>query len=259
MRRPFVAGNWKMNLDLRRGKELVAGVVSGLPKAGGGEKVEVAVCPPLLYLFPLAEALKGSPVRLGAQDVYFETSGAFTGEVSAAMVAETGARYVILGHSERRHTIGHLEDDRMINLKVKAVRAAGLVPILCVGETLAERKAEQTLDVLTFQLTAGLVGVEIRSAGDLVIAYEPVWAIGTGQNATPVQAQEAHAHLRAQLRKLAGSLADGVRILYGGSVKPDNAKEIMGQSDVDGGLIGGASLKADSFLGIVRGTLEAKG
>lgn len=257
MRRPLVAGNWKMNLNLQQGRQLIADVVAGLKSLADRGGVEVAVCPPLLYLFPLAESLTGSPVRLGAQDVYHENAGAFTGEVSAAMVAETGARYVILGHSERRHTIGHLEDDRMINLKVKAVRATGLTPILCVGETLAERKAEQTLDVLTFQLTAALVGVPIRDAEELVIAYEPVWAIGTGQNATPAQAQEAHAHLRAQLRKLIGDVADGVRMLYGGSVKPDNAKEIMTQPDVDGGLIGGASLKADSFLGIVRATLEA--
>ena len=259
MRRPLVAGNWKMNLDLARGRELVAGVRSGLEAAGVRDRVEVAICPPAVYLFPLAEALRGSPIRLGAQDAYYEPSGAFTGEVSAAMIAECGARYVIIGHSERRHTIGHLEDDRMVNLKLKAVRQAGLVPILCVGETLDERKAGQTLDLLTFQLTAGLLGVELRGPDDLVIAYEPVWAIGTGQTATALQAQEAHAHLRARLRELAGQVAEGVRILYGGSVKPENAVEIMRQPDVDGGLIGGASLKADSFVGIVRAALARTG
>lgn len=257
MRRPLVAGNWKMNLDGARARELVAAIRAGLEAVGDGERVEVAVCPPAIYLFPIAQAIEGSPVQLGAQDLYYEPSGAFTGELSAQMVAETGAKYVIIGHSERRHTIGHLEDDRMINRKVKAARRVGLTPILCVGETLAERNAGQTLDVLTFQLTAGLVGVGVQDADQLVIAYEPVWAIGTGQNATPEQAQEAHAHLRGRLRELAGPLADDVRILYGGSVKPDNAGAIMRQADVDGGLIGGASLKAESFLGIVRAALAA--
>jgi triosephosphate isomerase (TIM) len=257
MRRPLVAGNWKMNLNLARGRELIAGIRSGLETGGVRERVEVAICPPVVYLFPLGEALKGSSLRLGAQDAYCEPSGAFTGEVSVAMIAETGARYVIIGHSERRHTIGHLEDDRMMNLKLKAVRQAGLVPILCVGETLDERKAGQMLDLLTFQLTAGLLGVELHSGDDLVLAYEPVWAIGTGQVATTQQVQEAHAHLRARLRELTGSVADGVRILYGGSVKPDNAAEIMRQPDVDGGLIGGASLKADSFVAIVRAALAS--
>ncbi len=266
MRQPLVAGNWKTNLNLRSGRDLCAAVRAGVeqlrPGSAGGrparDTVEVVVCPPAVYLFPLADALAGSAVRLGAQDLYYEPSGAFTGEIAAEMIAETGARYVIIGHSERRHSIGHLEDDWMINLKVKAARRAGLVPILCVGETLAERKANQTFDVLTFQVTAGLIGFDLRSAENLVIAYEPVWAIGTGQNATPEQAQEAHAHIRGLLRKLAGNAADNVRILYGGSVKPENAAEIFGQPDVDGGLIGGASLKADSFLGIVRAALAAR-
>jgi len=259
MRRPLVAGNWKMNLDVKRGRDLIAGIKAGLQSAGVGDRVEVAVCPPAVYLFPLAEAVAGTSIRLGAQDLYFEASGAFTGELSPAMVAEPGCKYVIIGHSERRHTIGHHEDDRMINLKVRAARAVGLTPILCVGETLTERNAGQTMDVLTFQLTAGLVGLALRGSDDLVIAYEPVWAIGTGQNATPEQAQEAHAHLRGRLRALAGGVADQVRILYGGSVKPDNAATIMKQPDVDGGLIGGASLKADSFLGIITAKLASRG
>lgn len=223
------------------------------------EHADVAICPPFVYLFPVAEALHGSPVQLGAQDLYYEAQGEFTGEISASMIAETGAKFVIIGHSERRHTIGHHEDDRMINLKLRAARQAGLTPILCVGETLAERQAEQTLDVLTFQLSAALVGIELESASDLVVAYEPVWAIGTGHNATPEQAQDAHAHLRARLRKTTGNLADNVRILYGGSVKPDNAEALMVQPDVDGGLIGGASLEAASFLGIINATLAARG
>ena len=172
------------------------------------------------------------------------------------MVAETGARYAIIGHSERRHTIGHHEDDRMINLKVKAALAAGLTPILCVGETLGEREAGQTAEVLTFQLSAALSGVELASPERLVLAYEPVWAIGTGHNATPEQAQEAHAHLRSRLQAGVGKVAEGVRILYGGSVKPDNAGPTMTQRDVDGGLIGGASLKADSFLAIIQAAAE---
>jgi triosephosphate isomerase len=255
MRKPLVAGNWKMNLNISSGKDLVKAIRSGLEEAAVGERVEVVVCPPTVYLFPISEVVRGSPIGLGAQNLYHEVSGAFTGEVSGEMISETGARYVIIGHSERRHTIGHLEDDRMINLKVRAARRAGLTPILCVGETLAERNAGQTLDVLTFQVTAGLVGVEVGKPADLVIAYEPVWAIGTGQNATPQQAQDAHAHLRAGLRDRFGRVADEIRILYGGSVKPENAGEIMVQPDVDGGLIGGASLKADSFVGIVRAAL----
>ena len=257
MRRPLIAGNWKMNLNLGEARQLVDAIRTGLSDVAAS-RCDTAVCPPFVYLFPIAEALRGGPVKLGSQDLYYERSGAFTGEISAAMILETGATYAIMGHSERRHTIGHHEDDRMINLKLRAARSVGLVPILCVGETLSERKAEQTLDVLTFQLTAGLTGVQVKRGDELVIAYEPVWAIGTGQNATPEQAQEAHAHLRATLRKLAGNVADEVRILYGGSVKPDNAEAIMLQPDVDGGLIGGASLKADSFLGIVQGALAAQ-
>lgn len=257
MRRPFVAGNWKMNLSLALGRDLITSLRAGLDQLGSGDRVEVAVCPPLVYLVPFAEALRGTRIQLGAQNLYHEASGAFTGEVAAEMIAETGARYVIIGHSERRHTIGHHEDDRMINLKVRAARRAGLIPILCVGETLDERKAGQTFDVLTFQLTAGLVGVNVGHGQDLVVAYEPVWAIGTGQNATPEQAQEAHLHLRTHLRALVGAVADDVRILYGGSVKPDNAGELMRQADVDGGLIGGASLKAESFLGIIKAALAA--
>jgi triosephosphate isomerase len=259
MRTPLVAGNWKMNLDRAQGCALAKGIVDGLPDAGGGSRVEAAVCPPALYLYPVGEVLRGSPVSLGAQDVYFESGGAFTGEIAPGMLTDAGVKYVIIGHSERRHTIGHLEDDQMLNRKVRAARDAGLTPILCVGETLGEREAERTLDVLTFQITAGLVGVQLSSGDDLVIAYEPVWAIGTGKVATPEQAQAAHAHLRQELGRLAGDVADQVRILYGGSVKPDNAAGIMTQPDVDGGLIGGASLKADAFLGIIRATVETLG
>ncbi|MBK9118552.1 MAG: triose-phosphate isomerase [Phycisphaerales bacterium] len=258
MRKPLVAGNWKMNLNRAQAVALAATVRQGAESNQPSllTQVEVAVCPPAVYLLPVVETV-GPQIAVGAQNLYQEHEGAFTGEISAAMIADTGCRYVLVGHSERRHTIGHHEDDRMLNLKTRAARKAGLVPILCVGETLGERKAGETLDVLTFQLTAGLVGVQPASGMDLVIAYEPVWAIGTGETATPQQAQEAHAHLRAELRRLVGNVADQVRILYGGSVKPDNATEIFGQPDVDGGLIGGASLKADSFLAIAASALAA--
>ncbi len=258
MRRALIAGNWKMHLNLGSARDLVSGIKQAIPPHAS-ESADVAVCPPFVYLHPLAEALGDGRIQLGAQDVYFEAQGAFTGEVSAAMLADVGVKYVIIGHSERRHTIGHLEDDYMINLKVRAAQKAGLTPILCVGETLAERQAERTLDVLTFQLTAGLVGAAPRSADELVVAYEPVWAIGTGHNATAAQAQEAHAHLRAVLRQFVGGRAEQIRILYGGSMKPDNARELIRQPDVDGGLVGGASLKAETFCGIVEAALAAKG
>jgi triosephosphate isomerase len=260
MRTPLIAGNWKMNHLLAASRELVATIRAGVERLGRrATNVEIAICPPATYLFPIAKAVAGSPIAFGAQNVSHEPAGAFTGELAPSMIAETGARYVIVGHSERRHTIGLHEDDWIINRKAKAAQAAKLTPILCVGETLAQRDANQTLEVLTFQLTAGLTGLRVENAADLVIAYEPVWAIGTGRNATAAQAQEAHAHLRAVLAMAAGSAAGSIRILYGGSVKPENAREILAQPDVDGGLIGGASLKADSFLAIIESALAAKG
>lgn len=250
MRRKLVAGNWKMHLNLTAARDLIGQLRVGV---GADPGCDVAVCPPFIYLFPAAKALDGSPIRLGAQNVYCETSGAFTGEISPAMIAEAHATYVIVGHSERRHTIGGGENDALINRKVRAVLAAGLSPILCVGETLDERKAKRTMDVLTFQLTGGLIGVEPAAAERVVIAYEPVWAIGTGVNATPEQAQEAHAHLRALTgRRLGEHVAGRIPILYGGSVNADNASQLLGQPDVDGALVGGASLKADAFLAIIR-------
>lgn len=254
MRTPLVAGNWKMNLDLVSARALLTQIGAQLPRDG----IDIAVCPPSVYIHPLGEVAMAAGVSLGAQDAYFEEQGAYTGEVSAAMLRDVGAKFVILGHSERRHTIGHLEDDWMINRKMKAARRHGLTPILCVGETLAQRQSGQTESVLTFQLKAGLVDFELKEPDALVIAYEPVWAIGTGQVATPEQAQQAHAHLRRLLHEQTGALAGRIRILYGGSVKPDNAGVIMIQPDVDGGLIGGASLKAADFVGIVKATAEAK-
>ncbi len=256
MRTPIVAGNWKMNLNAAEGQALVNGFGSQLAGIPGIQAVEVVVCPPAVYLQSAVAVARQYKVAVGAQNLYQEPAGAYTGEVSAAMLRDVGCTHVIIGHSERRHTIGHQEDDRMVNLKVRAAMAAGLVPILCVGETLAERQAAQTMDVLTFQLRADLVGVKLGEGRQLVLAYEPVWAIGTGQNATADQAQEAHSHLRSDLRGLFGGIADEVRILYGGSLKPDNAAGLLGKPDVDGGLIGGASLKADSFLGIIRAAAE---
>ncbi len=260
MRRYLVAGNWKMNLDLPAARALVRLLREGLAsRPAVPDRVEVVICPSFIYLFPIAKAVDGCPIGFGAQDLYPEPAGAYTGEVSAAMVAETGAGYVILGHSERRHVISHLEDDWLIHRKVTAALSANLVPILCVGETLAERDAGRTLDVLSFQVTAALVGIELPAPDRLIIAYEPVWAIGTGRNASPEQAQQAHAHIRTLLRDRFGDAAAGVRILYGGSLRPDNAREIFAQPDVDGGLVGGASLKAESFLGVIDAAISAAG
>ncbi len=248
MRKKFVAGNWKMYTTAAGAVELAAGVVRGL---GGDDRVTVAVCPPFPYLGRVAETLRGSQVLLGGQNLYPEKEGAFTGEVSPAMLLDCGCRYVILGHSERRHKLG--ETDAFINQKVKAALAAGLQVILCVGETLGERQANQTEAVLDRQLTGGLAGVTGAAFASSVIAYEPVWAIGTGHNATPQQAQEAHAFIRRRVADLCG--ADTARTLpiqYGGSVKPENAASLLGQPDVDGALVGGASLKADQFLAIVQ-------
>ncbi len=251
MRTPFVAGNWKMFTTADRARELAAAVARGV---NGERGVTVAVCPPFPYLVVVAEAIRDSQVGLGAQDVYPEKEGAFTGEVSPAMLLDVGCRYVIVGHSERRHVLG--ESDAFINRKLKACLTAGLTAIFCVGETLAEREAGQTEAILNRQLTEGLAGVDPSLARGLVVAYEPVWAIGTGRNATPEQAQEAHAYVRGRIAELLGpALAAGLRIQYGGSVKPDNAASLMAQPDVDGALVGGASLQAESFLAIVRAAL----
>jgi len=265
VRRPFVAGNWKMNLDLAAARALVSEL---RVRVGAAPKIDIAICPPSIYLFPMAKAVADCPIRLGAQNCYFETAGAFTGEVSAAMVKEAGCTCVILGHSERRHTIGprtsdgriHGETDEIIARKCRAVLAAGLTPIVCVGETLAERDSGQTTEVLTRQISGGLAGLDATSAGRIVVAYEPVWAIGTGRNATPEQAQEAHLHIRTMLGDQFGrSVANDMRIQYGGSVKPDNATALMKCPDVDGALVGGASLKSAEFLAIIDACTRAKG
>lgn len=252
MRRKYVAGNWKMNLTLAESRELIEQIKAGLPEA---PSVDVAVFPSFVLLFPMAKALAGSPITFGAQNCYFEPSGAFTGEISPQMIVDAGARSVIIGHSERRHILG--ETGEMLRKKVSAALAAGLDVIYCVGEQLEEREAGQTEAVLKRQVQE-VLGAEVP-LDRVTIAYEPVWAIGTGRTATPDQAQAAHALIREEIGRLYNSqVAAGLRIQYGGSVKASNAGELMGQADVDGALVGGASLKADEFLGIIKAAQEAR-
>ncbi|MGD9632403.1 MAG: triose-phosphate isomerase [Pirellulales bacterium] len=249
MRRKLIAGNWKMNMDRAGGVALAKGVAD---RAGEVPNVDLLVCPPSLYVAPVAEAVKGTKLAVGAQNMYFEASGAFTGEISAAMLLDVGAKYVILGHSERRHILK--ETDADVNKKTLAALAAGLVPIVCVGELLEEREAGKTAAVIKTQFDGSLAGVTAEQIEKTVIAYEPVWAIGTGKVATPAQAEEVHADLRTLLvKRYNQAIADKVRILYGGSVKASNAAELLGQPNVDGALVGGASLKVDEFVGIAKG------
>ncbi len=243
MRRKLVAGNWKMHGSHAANAELLAGIVAARPFG-----CDVAVCVPFPYLSEAAVALAGSDIRWGAQDCSAHEQGAYTGEVSAAMLHEFGCRYVIVGHSERRAY--HAESDQLVADKAKAALARGVTPIVCVGETLAQREAGETEAVVKRQLSA-VIHTLAHCAGEMVVAYEPVWAIGTGRTATPEQAQAVHAVLRAQLRA-ATPHADAMAILYGGSVKPDNAATLFAQADIDGGLIGGASLKAADFVAICR-------
>ena len=247
MRRPFIAGNWKMNLNRAEAVALAQAVAE---EAKNVDYADVAVCVPFVYVDAVAQAVKGTNVGVGAQDCYFEKNGAFTGEISVEMLKDLGCQYVILGHSERRHVIG--EDNELTCKKVKAVLSGGLIPILCVGEMLAQREAGETDDVNAEQFYGSLAGVSAEDMKKVVIAYEPVWAIGTGKVATPEQAEETHANLRKIIAVRYGQdVADAVRIQYGGSMKPDNAKELLDQPNIDGGLIGGAALKAASFMGIV--------
>lgn len=248
MRRPLIAGNWKMNTDHASAVALAEGVAQG---AGDVENADLLVCPPAIYLESVAKALDSSPVALGAQNMYAEPNGAFTGETSAAMLTDVGAEFVILGHSERRNVMG--ETDAMVNKKTLAALEAGLIPIVCVGELLEQREAGKTADVIATQFAGSLAGLSGEQVLKIVVAYEPVWAIGTGKVATPEQAEEVHADLRRLLSEsYNGEIAEKVRILYGGSVKPDNAAELMSQPNVDGALVGGASLKTDDFLGIAK-------
>lgn len=249
MRRPFIAGNWKMNLDRASAVALAAGIAE---KSKGFSGVDLAVCPPAVYIEAVGKALAGSAVGLGAQNLYHEASGAFTGEISTTMLIDLGCQYVILGHSERRHIFG--ETDAEINKKTLAALAANLTPIVCVGELLAEREAGQTGDVIRRQFAGSLAGLTPDQMGRIVIAYEPVWAIGTGKVATPEQAEEVHKDLRKIIaERYNGPIAESVRIQYGGSVKPSNAAELLAQPNIDGALVGGAALKVDDFMGIVAG------
>ncbi len=253
-RKKLIAGNWKMNKTSADGVTLVHDIVGAVGKQAD---VDIVVCPPFTALESVAKALEGSNVKLGAQNMHHEASGAFTGEISAAMLRAMFATHVILGHSERRTYFG--ENDEFINKKVLAALKNQLRPILCVGETLAEREAGSTLKVVQTQTERGLEGVSKDQATSLVIAYEPVWAIGTGKVATTEQAQEVHAFIRGLLVKLFGdAIAQKVRILYGGSMKPANAPELLAQTDIDGGLIGGASLEARSFVELVTAAAAAK-
>ncbi|NNE48011.1 MAG: triose-phosphate isomerase [Rhodothermales bacterium] len=244
----LIAGNWKMNTDVGSAIELAREIAGDI---GSPAPVKVAVCPPTVNVSEVARTVNETALLVGAQNMFYEESGAFTGETSPAMLSAVGCHYVILGHSERRQYFG--ETDDTVNRKVRKAVEHGLVPILCVGEHLAEREAGQEEDVVSRQVRKGLSGVLIGRPGDLVIAYEPVWAIGTGRTATPAQAQEMHSYIRGLLRDQFGeAAADAIEILYGGSMNPGNADELLSQKDVDGGLIGGASLNADSFVSIVE-------
>ncbi len=249
-RRKFVCGNWKMHRTAPEAVALAKDVRDGL---GADGAVQVAVAPPFTALHSVAAALGGSSLELAAQDVHWEAQGAFTGEISAAMLSDARCSHCIVGHSERRQLFG--ETDETVRRKVGALLGARIHPIVCVGETLAEREAGRTLEVVDRQVRAALAGLRAEMA-NLTVAYEPVWAIGTGKTATSAQAQEVHAAIRKILGELAGSTGDQIRIQYGGSVKPENAKELMSQPDVDGALVGGASLEAKSFLAIVKGALR---
>ena len=248
IRKPLIAGNWKMNKTAAEAVELVDDLKKAL---AGGRGVDVVICPPFTALAAVSGAISGSEIGLGAQNMHWEKSGAFTGEISPAMLRELYCHYVILGHSERRTLFK--ETDAVINRKIKAALANHLRPIFCVGETLQQRNDAQTEAVLAAQVNNGLQGIDAASLLNLTIAYEPVWAIGTGVTATPDMAQSAHGFIRGLLSKLAGDkLAQSIRILYGGSMKPENAAELLAQPDIDGGLIGGASLDAGSFAAIVK-------
>ncbi|NIL93551.1 MAG: triose-phosphate isomerase [Woeseiaceae bacterium] len=251
MRNTLIAGNWKMNGATSANDELVSGIIAGAPAA---ENVELLICPPFPYLAAMVAATAGSKVAVGAQNVSEHAGGAFTGEVAASMLVDLGCEYVIVGHSERRTLYG--ESSRDVAAKFASALDAGLRPILCVGETLEERQGEQTETVIDEQLDAVIDAVGIEAFGNAVIAYEPVWAIGTGMTATPEQAQEVHAHIRARLAGHDPVVAESLQILYGGSMKGENAAGLLAMTDIDGGLIGGASLKAADFLAIAEAAAQ---
>jgi len=247
-RRPIIAGNWKLHKDNKEAQQLANQIKI---KTTGNDDVDIVLCPPFTALSVVQEVIKDSPLALGAQNVYWEDSGAFTGEVSAGMIKSTGAEYVIIGHSERRQYFG--ESDETVNKRIRAALNTGLKPIVCVGEVLEERESGVTNKVVARQVEGAFEGLTPDEMANIVIAYEPVWAIGTGKTATPEQAQEVHAHIRGLIEKQFGvERAEEIRIQYGGSVKPENAQSLLGQPDIDGALVGGACLKAESFVPIIQ-------
>ncbi len=251
MSKPFIAGNWKMYKTIPEARELINGLKRQLSDLS---EVDIVVCPAYTALSDVSDLLIDSHIQLGAQDVYWAESGAFTGEVSVLMLKDAGCRYVIVGHSERRKYFS--ESDETVNKKIKAVLAGGLTPIFCLGETLAEREKNQTISIIERQLKGGLAGLDAASVAKLIIAYEPVWAIGTGKTATPQQAAEVHQFIRSWCgQHYSGDTAQNLLILYGGSVKPSNIQELMQESDIDGALVGGASLDTASFVQIVKGAV----
>lgn len=249
-RKPLVAGNWKMNGTFEDANHLLVGIAEQLSESDNEQNSDVLVCPPYVYLETCSRIISDTPVFLGAQDVCTELKGAYTGEISAAMLKDLACNFVIVGHSERRSI--YAESDTTIGHKFDAAAKSGLNPILCLGESLDERVSGKANKVIKRQLDAVIDIAGINSFAHAVIAYEPVWAIGTGKTATPQQAQDIHAYIREMIAQRSGKIADGIRILYGGSVKPTNADELFAMQDIDGGLIGGASLKADDFVAIVN-------
>ncbi len=250
-RKPIVAGNWKMNKTVAEAIDLAQAIKRDLASC---KDVDVVLCPPFTALKSVGEVITGTHLDLGAQNMHWEKSGAFTGEISAGMLRELYCHYVILGHSERRTYFG--ETDEIVNKKTKTALASNLKPIVCIGETLQEREANRTEEVITTQVRGSLAGLSPRELVECILAYEPVWAIGTGKTASPQQAQDVHALIRSLIKDIADeAVAQSVRIQYGGSMKPSNAKELMGQPDIDGGLIGGAALEARSFVEIVQAAI----
>jgi len=250
MRNKVIAGNWKMNNDLMESEKLIVELKNLLQNEK--PNCDVIICPPFTSLSEASKLVKGSVIKLGAQNMYFEENGAYTGEVSASMLKSAGCEYVILGHSERRNIFD--ENDKMINKKIKKALSAELKPIFCVGELLEERENGTTKEVIKKQVLKGLESVSAGEMQSIIIAYEPVWAIGTGKTATPAQAQEVHEFIRDLIEiEYSMEVSMNLVILYGGSVKPDNAKQLLSQIDIDGALVGGACLKADSFMGIIKG------
>ena len=249
-RKVIIAGNWKMNKTAAEGRALVEELKRSV---AGLDAAEIVVCPPFTTIGAVVEAAAGSNIGVGAQNIHWAANGAFTGEISADMLKTAGVKYVIIGHSERRQYFG--ETNETVNSRLKAALAAGLIPIVCVGELEKEREDGLTEKVLSEQVRVGFAGIDAKDAEKIVVAYEPVWAIGTGKTATPAMAQDAHAFIRQELRALFGDAADAMRIQYGGSMKPANARELVAQPDIDGGLIGGAALKAEDFTALIREAL----